>query len=125
MVWVAPAGSAEGHSWYGAFTDVDDDDRHEWTTGVEANSLTMSTGQAVYVDVRWDDVWSTASTDLRIEIVRNPGTASETVVAFVDDPQSGGPNQHPAEWLSYTPRRLSPAWSRWCCSSSLTSRRRK
>ena len=106
MVWVAPAGSAEGHSWYGAFTDVDDDDRHEWTTGVEANSFTMSIGQAVYVDLRWDDIWCTASTDLRLEIVRNPGTASETVVAFVDDPQSGGPNQYPAEWLSYTPRRL-------------------
>ena len=104
ILWVAPAGSAEGLSWYGSFTDADDDDRHEWATGVEMNSFTLTSGQVLYVDLRWDDVWGAASKDLRIEVVRNPGTPSETVVAFIDDVQSGGPNQHPIEWLSYTTR---------------------
>ena len=105
IVWVNSAGNTNGRTWFGAFTDTDNDNIHEWTTaGDEYQEFTPlypgETTKAVFM--RWDDAWGTASTDLALLVVKNPGTAQEQVVDNLNDEQKGGPNSYPYEYKQFT-----------------------
>ena len=103
IVWVNSAGNYNGDTWFGAFTDADNDNIHEWATGDEYQEFTLDAGQTKpAVFMRWDDAWGTASRDLALLIVKNPGTAQEQVVDNLNDEQNGGPNSYPYELKEFT-----------------------
>ena len=103
IVWVNSAGNYNGDTWFGAFTDADNDNIHEWATGDEYQEFTLDAGQTKpVVFMRWDDAWGTASRDLALLVVKNPGTAQEQVVDNLNDEQKGGPNSYPYESKEFT-----------------------
>ena len=103
IVWVNSAGNRSGDTWFGAFTDADNDSIHEWATGDEYQEFTLNAGQTgPAVFMRWDDAWGTASKDLALLVVKNPGTASEQVVDNLNDEQKGDPNSFPFEFKEFT-----------------------
>ena len=103
IVWVNSAGNRNGDTWFGAFADADNDNIHEWATGDEYQEFTLEAGESKEaVFMRWDDAWGTASKDLALLIVKNPGTAQEQVVNNLNDEQKGGPNSYPYEYKEFT-----------------------
>ncbi len=103
IVWVNSAGNRNGKTWFGAFTDADNDNIHEWATGDEYQEFTLNAGESKdAVFMRWDDAWGTASKDLALLVVKNPGTASEQVVDNLNDEQKGASNSFPFEFKSFT-----------------------
>ncbi|WP_420611393.1 Calx-beta domain-containing protein [Candidatus Poriferisodalis sp.] len=103
IVWVNSGGNRNGKTWFGAFTDADNDNIHEWATGDEYQEFTLNAGESKdAVFMRWDDAWGTASKDLALLVVKNPGTASEQVVDNLNDEQKGASNSFPFEFKSFT-----------------------
>ena len=103
IVWVNSAGNYNGKTWFGAFTDADNDNIHEWAAGDEYQEFTLDAGQTKpAVFMRWDDAWGTSSKDLALLVVENPGTAQEQVVDNLNDEQKGGPNSYPYEFKEFT-----------------------
>lgn len=102
IVWVNAAGNNAEQTWFGAFQDADTDNRHEWSGTTEANTFSVEAGKSVMVFMRWDDTWVGATKDLRLEIVSDPGTASEQVLAYSDDIQSGQAEHVPNESVRFT-----------------------
>ena len=103
IVWVNSAGNYNGASWFGAFTDADNDNIHEWATGDEYQEFTLNAGETKpAVFMRWDDAWGGASKDLALLVVKNPGTAQEQVVDNLNDEQKGGSNSFPFEFKEFT-----------------------
>ena len=102
IIWVNGAGNASGRTWFGAFTDTDTDERHEWSGTTETNDFSLDAGKEGNIVMRWDDTWYGANKDLRLEVVSDPGTASEQVVAYSDDIQSGQAAHVPNESVRFT-----------------------
>ena len=103
IVWVNSGGNYNGDTWFGAFTDADNDNIHEWTTGDEYQEFTLNAGETKKaVFMRWDDAWGRASRDLALLIVKNPGTASEQVVDNLNDEQKGTSGNFPFEFKKFT-----------------------
>ncbi len=102
MVWVNGAGNSNEDTWYGAFTDADNDNVHEWSGTNEYQTQAMAAGDNLTAFMRWDDSWVSASKDLSLLWVKNPGTPFEQVVAEFNDTQSGGTDQYPFEGGKFT-----------------------
>ena len=102
MVWINGAGNSNEDTWYGAFTDADNDNVHEWSGTNEYQTQAMAAGDNLTAFMRWDDSWGSASKDLALLWVKNPGTPFEQVVAQFNDTQSGGTDQYPFEGGKFT-----------------------
>ena len=96
IVWVNSAGNQHFDTWYGAFTDADDDNILEWEAGREEKTLSVLPGRTAQVFMRWDDTWRGADDDLALIAVKNPGPG-EIVLGTADDAQAGDTNDNPYE----------------------------
>ena len=101
IVWVNSAGNNGQRSWFGAFKDGDNDNKHEWNDTTECQTFLMRSGDQLSVLLRWDDTWGGASKDLSLHFVSNPCTAREQVVATSNNPQSGGAAHYPREIVDF------------------------
>ena len=106
IVWVNSAGNYAQSTWFGSYSDADDNGWIEFSSGGdEENTLILGEGDQVYINLRWDDKWSQtlvdpgATIDLDLYLQH---TITQITVKSSEDVQSGGPAQDPSEWISYT-----------------------
>lgn len=98
IVWVNSAGNANLDTWSGAWNDPDSDQWLDFTSGVEMDTITLSAGQQVIIQARWEDTWGLAARDLDLGLY----TSSDVLVASSATSQSGQAGNIPWEALSYT-----------------------
>ncbi len=97
--WVNSAGNDRLRHYMATFTDADGDKRHEFATGQEYNTITLTVSTALQLVLNWDD-YPTTNIDYDLYLYNgNPDTGG-VVVASSATRQSG--YQNPYESLSYT-----------------------
>ena len=94
VVWVNSAGNHARRTWFARapFLDYDGDGFIEFAGRDEVNDITLEAGDRLVVQLRWDDSWGGASTDLDLGIQE-----TTRLVAASVDPQSGGAGHIPRE----------------------------
>ena len=96
IIWVNSAGNHALRTWFGDYADTDGDD---WVSfaepEIEVVRMDVKGGERVLVQLRWEDDWDSASTDLDLYLY-NTGTRMFTTVASEDE-QSGERGQVPLE----------------------------
>ncbi len=97
--WVNSAGNAATSTWFGGFRDADSDGFHDYASG-DCNIVRLRAGGQLIVQLRWDDRWGGATTDLDLYLF-NP--ALTDIVASSESTQAGGARHIPREVFSYTP----------------------
>ena len=111
IVWVNSAGDAAGRTWFGAYADADSDGFIEFgaVLGVddETNGVLLTEKVTVEVQLRWDDPWPGADSDLDLYLFYDANDNGllevNEVVARSDDFQWGRTSQYPYERITYTP----------------------
>ena len=97
IIWLNSAGNAARDTWYGAFSDSDNDTFHEWEGADEYLNMDLEAEDRIRVQLRWDDQWGGSSKDLDVYLTTGP---DNTVVASGTDRQLGGSDDEPFEWIS-------------------------
>ena len=102
-VFVTSAGNEGQSSWYGSFTDVDDDGVLEFATDDECNGVELVADKTFIAQLRWNDPWaySRKDFDLYLRPIRNGVPGLE--VARSSDWQDGDAGDVPHEAVYYTP----------------------
>ena len=102
IVWVNSAGNEANNTWYGAFSDADGDDFHEFRGTDECNDLLMEleAGERFIAMLRWDDSWTSPSTDLDLHLVLL-GEGNPRIVFSSEDDQNE--TLIPFEWIRGAP----------------------
>lgn len=104
VLWVASAGNWRDRHYLGTFTD-DGGGRHNFATGQNFNTVTLTAGTPVSFTLNWD-AYPTTTVDYDLYLYDgNPGTGG-SVVASSTNAQSGSiPNYYPYpyEYLAFTP----------------------
>ena len=95
------AGNQGDSSWFGELEDSDSDNVLEFSTGDECNLVALKANESYRFDLRWNDVWLTASTDLDTRLTGPGGVGAE--VASSERSQDGTEFSDPFERISYTP----------------------
>ena len=100
-VWVNAAGNLARTTWFGDYVDTDGDDFVSFAEPeVEFVRLDVKEGERVVVQLRWEDDWDGAATDLDLYLY-NAGTRLFTHVKSEDE-QSGKRGQVPLERFWFT-----------------------
>ena len=100
-VWVNSAGNLARTTWFGDYVDTDEDDFVSFAEPeVEFVRLDVKEGERVVVQLRWEDDWDGAATDLDLYLY-NAGTRLFTHVKSEDE-QSGKRGQVPLERFWFT-----------------------
>ena len=96
--WSSQQPEIEGAStWFGSWQDTDSDGFHEFS-GTDYNSIYLSAGETVVLQLRWSDSWLAASKDLDLYLVdSNFYTVKSSTL-----PQFGSSGRTPSEYLSFT-----------------------
>ena len=106
IVWVTSAGNSARHTWFGTFSDPDNNGRLNFQGFEERNFLRIGDGKSLLdysfaVDLRWEDNWvledgtlGGAASNLDVFVVDG---ATNNIVASSRDPQSGGLGHIPQE----------------------------
>ena len=94
VVWVNNAGNDARRTWFSRapFLDYDGDGFIEFAGVDEVNDITLEAGDSIVVQLRWDDSWGGASTNLDLGIQGTTGLVAASV-----DPQSGAVGHIPRE----------------------------
>ena len=98
VIWVNAAGNHARKTWFGDYADADGDGAIEFggtVPGIEVVRLDVKEGQRVVVQLRWEDDWDGASTDLDL-LLYNTSTRQFTNVSSEGE-QSGERGQVPLE----------------------------
>ena len=67
ITWVNAAGNSAGDAWFGSFTDPDGDGAISFNNfGAEINPIVLSECRGYTFQLRWEDNWGGAGTDLDI-----------------------------------------------------------
>ena len=101
VLWVNSAGNNARTTWFSRapFLDRDADGFIEFIAGDEINEMTLQAGDRIRVQLRWEDNWGGARTDLDFGLYNDD---FGLLVDFGIDPQSGGRDHVPFEGLVYT-----------------------
>jgi len=93
ILWVNAAGNYRSQHYLGTFTDTNGDDRHEFTTGQNYNTVSLTAGRAYSFLLNWDDyTWGESQSigvDYDLYLYDNDPDAGGTVVASSKNVQSG------------------------------------
>lgn len=100
VLWMNAMGNARTAHYLGTFTDADADLRHEFATGQNYNTISLTSGNKVSLILNWD-AYPTTSTDYNLYLYdSNPDTGTPTPVATSATTQINSP---PYEQIDYTP----------------------
>lgn len=55
--WANSAGNSANSTWYGEFSNPDADAFLNFTDSDEGNAISLSAGQLVVLELRWEDSW--------------------------------------------------------------------
>ncbi len=99
IIWVNSAGNHAQRTWFARapFLDGDGDGFIEFAGINEVNDITLEAGDRIRVQLRWDDSWGGASTNLDLGIQDN---IAGRIVATSVDPQSGAAGHFPIEGIA-------------------------
>ena len=104
MVWVNAAGNSARVNWFGAFTDSNANSIHNFSAIDECNGvrIEMEPLEGFTAQLRWDDSWGGATSDLDLYLIPVPEASSFTftlsdAVAFSEEEQDGGAEDDPFE----------------------------
>ena len=88
-------------TWYGQFNDPNGNKALNFAENAEFNTLGIADGQSITIQLRWDDSWTAADTDLDLELyLWDASERSWGLVARSILPQAGSANQVPLEYIS-------------------------
>jgi hypothetical protein len=94
--WVNAAGNYRNSHYLGTFMDANGDLRHEFVTGQNYNTISLTAGSAVSLYMNWE-AYPTTSIDYDLYLYNGNPDSGGTVVAFSTNKQSG----KGAEWYPY------------------------
>ena len=100
IIWVNSAGNAAQATWFGPYSNADEDEWVDFHGMGERNYLRLPARDEIMdfaVELRWEDSWRGATTDL--DIFLYDGIARE-LVASSRDVQSGRPSDNPHEYMT-------------------------
>ena len=103
IIWVNSAGNSAQETWFGGYSDPDDDRFINFISGdVEVNSLPLRACRSYRVQLRWEDDWNGASTDLDLYLYHIPSRTFTT--DYSEDEQSGQSGHVPFETFFFRSR---------------------
>ena len=105
IVWVNSAGNNARANLFGPFTDLNDNGFHDFSErGDECNSVRIELGplESFTAQLRWDDSWGGASSDLDLYLIPLTGSILRlsNAVAFSEEMQTGGAEDYPFESIT-------------------------
>ena len=99
VIWVNSAGNSGRTAWFGDYSNPDGDGPVSFGgQNDEIMDVPIRACRVYWVQLRWEDTWEGASTDLNLYLV-NQYTGE--VVSFSADEQSGGSGHVPFEYIRY------------------------
>jgi len=107
ILWTSAAGNDRESHWGGGFSDINDNNYHDFD-GSEINCFGNSSGcyaipagYSIRAFLRWDD-WTTVNQDYDLYLYRyNTVTNGWEAVIGSSNIQDGGAGQYPTEYISY------------------------
>ncbi|MCY4448420.1 MAG: leucine-rich repeat domain-containing protein, partial [Chloroflexi bacterium] len=111
ILWVNSAGNHAAHTWFGSYSDPDSDGAISFGGVVndEVNNLPLRACRSYRVQLRWEDGWQGAKTDLDLYLY-NTTTRELHPALFSADLQSGEDDHEPFETLGFFWRTDSDEW---------------
>lgn len=103
--WVNAAGNYRNAHYLGTFTDANADLRHEFATGQNYNTISLTAGSAVSFYMNWE-AYPTTKIDYDLYLYSGNPDSGGTVVASSINKQSGNGSSwypYPTEAITYTP----------------------
>ncbi len=96
-VFVTSAGNEGEATWFGGWNDSDGDGLHQFSGPAEDNGVYLVAGERLRLQLRWQDSWLAAITDLDLSLYNAAGF----LVQESTDQQSGRSGDTPFELLTY------------------------
>ncbi len=100
MTVAVAAGNSNEKSWYGTFTDSDNDSVLDWASRDECNTILLSRGTTYTLYMTWKDIWRGAISDLDVYATRGGVVQAKSELT-----QNGGANHVPSEGFTFTAAR--------------------
>ena len=103
--WVNAMGNSRQAHYLGTFTDADADLRHEFASGQNYNTITLTANTAVSLIFNWNAYPTTTTVDYNLYLYNGNPDSGGTVVASSLNKQASGRNSfpYPYEAINYTP----------------------
>ena len=102
IIWANAAGNHANSTWFGTYSDPDDDDLINFNGTDAIIDLQLLEGDLIRVQLRWDDSWDGANRDFDLGIW---DFATEEIVADSFNLQEGNAGDIPYEQLVFMPPR--------------------
>ena len=106
ITWVNSAGNGAEDTWFGSYSDPDGDGFISFggaAGNYEVNRLPLRACRSYRVQMRWEDRWGGANTDLDLYLYDTITRRFHPTIKS-EDPQSGGSGHQPFEWISFYSR---------------------
>ena len=103
IVWVNGVGNEAKSTWFGSFSDIDKDSLLDFNVGSNSNFIQLNKLKSTTLQLRWEDSWDAAESDLNIYLYPYGKSVSESV-AWSTSVQSGLKGQIPLEVITYQPK---------------------
>lgn len=100
--WVNAMGNDRSRHYMSIFTDADSDLRHEFATGQNYNTISLTAGSATTIFLNWD-AYPTTSIDYNLYLYNGNPDAGGAIVAQSANRQRGTASSSPTESITYTP----------------------
>ncbi|HMM41178.1 MAG TPA: S8 family serine peptidase [Thermomicrobiales bacterium] len=107
VTWINAAGNEGLSTWSGPWADADNDGVMEFTGNAERNAISALAGQEIILQLRWQDSWTNAASDIDLYLVSSSGE----ILRASEKPQRGLAGQAPFEFLRFTPTTSGPFYA--------------
>ena len=98
-IWVNSAGNSGQRAWFGDYSNPDGDGPISFGgQNDEVMDLSIRACRTYWVQLRWEDTWEGAGTDLNLYLYDK---STGGIFEFSEDEQSGRSGDVPFEWFSY------------------------
>ena len=101
MIWVNAAGNDAQFTWFGSYSDPDGDGFINFASDVEVIDMPLRACRPYRVQLRWEDHWRGASSDLDLFLYDK---STNEFLLSSEDIQSGGSGHDPWETIRFTTR---------------------
>ena len=104
IVWVNAAGNGARNTWFGGYEDRDGNRVIGFARSLndEVLDIPVRACRRYTVQLRWEDTWDGASSDLDLYLIHKPSGRLLSISSR--DQQSGAHGHQPFEWLSFWSR---------------------
>jgi len=102
ILWVNAAGNDRNRHYMATFSDANGDLRHEFATGQNYNTTSLTAGVKITLVLNWD-AYPTTNIDYNLYLYNGNPDAGGTIVAESSTRQRGTASSDPYESITYTP----------------------